>query len=69
MVVDGETGYLVSPLDPAELAQKSLALLAAPDRARAMGEAGRQRCVERFSVKQSCAAIMEYYETVLGARP
>jgi glycosyltransferase involved in cell wall biosynthesis len=66
MVVDGETGYLVSPHDPAELAHKALALLAAPDKARAMGAAGRLRCVERFSVKQSCMAIMGYYETVLG---
>jgi glycosyltransferase involved in cell wall biosynthesis len=46
-VVDGETGLLVDPDDPAALAQALFALLSDRDRCRAMGEAGRRR-VERY---------------------
>lgn len=40
-VVDGETGLLVDPTDHLALASAATALLADPQRARAMGEAGR----------------------------
>lgn len=42
-IVDGETGYLVPPADPEALAQALSSLLAHPERARAMGHAGRIR--------------------------
>jgi glycosyltransferase involved in cell wall biosynthesis len=43
VVADGETGVLVPPRDPAALADALAGLLAAPDRARALGAAGAQR--------------------------
>ena len=49
VVADGETGLLVPPDDPAELARALNVLLADPDRADAMGQAGRKRAVAEFS--------------------
>src|SRR5262249_22893296 len=47
-VVDGETGFL-RPATPEAFAGALRQLLAEPDRARRMGEAGRARVAERFS--------------------
>jgi phosphatidylinositol alpha-1,6-mannosyltransferase len=43
IVVDGETGLLVDPLDPDAIAAALGRLLASPELARGMGEAGRRR--------------------------
>jgi alpha-maltose-1-phosphate synthase len=48
VVADGETGLLVPPDDPAQLAEALNALLRDPDRAHAMGQAGRKRAVAEF---------------------
>ena len=50
MVVDGETGLLVSPSDPGALAAAIGVLLSDPERARRMGERGRERFWSRFRV-------------------
>ena len=42
-VVDGETGYIVDPQNPDEVAERILTLLNDPEKARAMGERGRER--------------------------
>jgi glycosyltransferase involved in cell wall biosynthesis len=48
-VDDGETGYLVKPADPEELAGRIIELASDAGRARAMGERARSRAVEKFS--------------------
>jgi glycosyltransferase involved in cell wall biosynthesis len=48
-VVDGETGHLVAPGDAEPIRRALLALAGDPERARAMGAAGRRRQRERFS--------------------
>ncbi len=48
VVAEGETGLLVPPGDPEALADALNALLSDPDRARAMGQAGRKRAVAEF---------------------
>lgn len=50
IIDDGETGYLVPPGDRAALAMKAHVLLAYPQTAARMGEAGRVRAAERFGV-------------------
>jgi starch synthase len=48
VVADGETGLLVPVGEPEPLAAALNALLRDPDRAEAMGQAGRKRAVAEF---------------------
>jgi alpha-maltose-1-phosphate synthase len=80
IVVDGETGILVpfeagadpygSPADPvrfaADLASAVNTLLADPARAAAMGRAGRQRVLERFTWEEIAAQTAALYREVLA---
>jgi glycogen synthase len=61
VVVDGETGLLVPPSDPAGLAAAINRLLEDPGEARAMGAAGRRRVEERFSWASVAARTAELY--------
>jgi glycosyltransferase involved in cell wall biosynthesis len=56
-LIDGETGLLAPPGDPAALARAILALARDPTRRRVMGEAGRRRVLERFSFQANIGAI------------
>jgi len=58
VVVDGETGWLVPPEDPAALAAALQAVLADPAEAARRGEAGRRRVALRFT-PAAAAAIWE----------
>jgi alpha-maltose-1-phosphate synthase len=70
VVVDGETGLLAhyDSSDPAGfadgLARRVNELLGDPERARAMGEAGRRRAVEQFSWRRIAAQTLELYRTL-----
>src|SRR6185295_12574609 len=60
IVVDGVTGFVVPPNDPAALAEKIVWLRDHPDRARAMGEAARRRVLDKFTwplVVKRCLSI------------
>jgi glycosyltransferase involved in cell wall biosynthesis len=59
IVVQGETGLLVAPRDPAAVAEACLALLAEPARARRLGEAGRARVAERFGWDRVAARMLD----------
>lgn len=63
-VLDGVTGLLVPPADPAALAEAIAALLGAPERRRRMGEAALARFVERFSVSAYASRFAGLYRTV-----
>ena len=79
VVSDGETGLLVpieqaadgsgTPLDPsrfeADIAARLTEVLDDPDRARAMGEAGRRRAVESFSWASIATRTLDLYRTLL----
>jgi glycosyltransferase involved in cell wall biosynthesis len=64
-VVDGVTGLLVAPRDPAGLADAISYLLADSKRASRMGEAGRQRVTERFAVEPMVRATEKLYVDLL----
>ncbi len=51
-VVEGETGYLVDPEDPAELASKIRLLLDSPETRAEMGQRGRERVERDFTWRQ-----------------
>jgi len=59
--VDADTGVLVPPGDVGALAEALGQLLGDPQRARALGEAGRRRAEERFDAERMTARILEIY--------
>jgi alpha-maltose-1-phosphate synthase len=61
VVADGETGLLVPPGQPEALEDALNALLRDPDRARAMGQAGRKRAVAEFSWQAIAAQTADLY--------
>jgi glycosyltransferase involved in cell wall biosynthesis len=58
IVVDGGTGLLVGA-SPDDLATAVETILEDPVRARAMGEAGRRRVLERFDARVTTPALVE----------
>ena len=66
LVVDGETGLLVPPRDPEALAEALRSLVADPERARRLGEAGYARVAERFTVDRMTTRVLEVYDEVAG---
>jgi glycosyltransferase involved in cell wall biosynthesis len=65
VVADGETGVLVRPGDPEALAAGIEALLRDPEKARRMGEHGRQRAAAKFDVRQMVARTKQVYADLL----
>ena len=65
VVVDGETGILVPPRDPAAMASAIVRLLADQPLRTRMGEAGRRRVEQRFSVETMVRNTLRVYERVL----
>jgi glycosyltransferase involved in cell wall biosynthesis len=65
--VDGETGLLVPPNDPDRLADAMRWMLDHPDRARAMGQAGRRRAEALFDLSQTVRSVEAVYGELLHA--
>jgi starch synthase len=61
VVADGETGLLVPAGEPEPLAAALNSLLSDPDRAEAMGQAGRKRAVAEFGWPAIAAQIVDLY--------
>ena len=68
IVVDGETGLLVGVRDVGQLAGAIESLLNDPEKARAMGERGRRRIHEVFSIKGMAERYLEVYRSILDNR-
>lgn len=67
-VVDGETGFLVPPNDPAGLAERLADLRANPDRAAQLGHAGRRRVQQLFTWRNVTRSIAGLYDDVREGR-
>lgn len=69
LVIDGQTGLLNTHEDDAQLAEHLLALLQNEERARAIGEAGRQFVQTAFTREQFAGNMANLYRSMLGLRP
>jgi glycosyltransferase involved in cell wall biosynthesis len=67
IVVDGETGFLVPPRDPAAITAALTRLLAEPELARRMGEAGRRRRRAEFDLSATVRRVEQLYEELYRA--
>jgi glycosyltransferase involved in cell wall biosynthesis len=67
-LLDGAVGTLIPPRSPHALAQATVALLADSARAQALGQAGRARMLERFTVDRMLDQIIQLYETLIAER-
>ncbi len=65
LVQDGQTGLLVPPQDPTALAQALITLLNDHGRATQMGQAGRQRIADHFTIEQMVTQTEALYERLL----
>lgn len=61
-IVDGDSGLLVPPNDSSRLAMALAGLLAEPERARQLGQRGRERVAAEFSVGAMVDRYIELYE-------
>jgi len=66
IVEQGETGLLVPPKSPPELATAILQLLGDPSRAEQMGRRGRESCLDRFTWPKYLQQLGQVYESVVG---
>jgi glycosyltransferase involved in cell wall biosynthesis len=66
IINQGESGYLVPPKDPQQLAGRLMSLLSDPQTARRMGRAGRRRVEAEFSLDRSVAAAEQAIEDVVS---
>jgi glycosyltransferase involved in cell wall biosynthesis len=62
VVVDGVTGFIVPPNDPAALRERLLWIRDHPERAREMGQAGRRRVLEQFTWQSVVRRCLDAYE-------
>lgn len=62
LVQQGITGEIVPAADPKAMAAQLVALASNPAKARAMGSAGRQRVLDRFSMQAMVATYRTVYE-------
>jgi glycosyltransferase involved in cell wall biosynthesis len=68
IVIQGETGLLVPPAQPKDLAEAVLTLLEDAPRAQRLGMAGRRRAETTFSLARHVEAVETLYREVLGTQ-
>jgi N-acetyl-alpha-D-glucosaminyl L-malate synthase BshA len=66
VVVDGETGYLLSPGDVEGMAERAIEILSDPARQQRMGAAGRALASEKFNVHRIVPMYRALYERVVS---
>jgi glycosyltransferase involved in cell wall biosynthesis len=64
----GETGWLVAAGDVSALSERILWLLADPERAREMGQAGRQRVLDAFDIRKQAATVAALFRQLVDSR-
>jgi rhamnosyl/mannosyltransferase len=62
--VHGETGLNAEPGDPADLARALKQLLNDPDLAKELGEGGRRRFEQNFTLEKMIGALTQVYSSI-----
>lgn len=65
LVIEGETGFLVPPKNPEAFADRILKLINNLELRVQMGERGRKRVIEKFSMKQYVEEVEKVFEEIL----
>lgn len=65
LIEDGVTGFLVPPENSEALAKVLQTLIQDPDLLRAMGEAGRKKALQEFTLERMLTETLRLYEEVL----
>jgi len=68
LVEDGVTGFLVPPKDPGALTEALQKLIADPELRRRMGEAGREKALQEFTLDRMLRETEKVYREVLGSK-
>ncbi len=68
-VLDGETGFIVDPRNPEEVAEKLRALFYNPAKAEALGAAARARIEMEFNLKDVAERYITYYNVSISKKP
>lgn len=66
LIVDGVTGFLAPVGDIQTMAEKSMAILDSPDRARTFSEAARQLVLEKYRIGDVIEKYRAYYEEIIN---
>lgn len=67
LVEDGRSGLLADPAKPEDFAQKICAILADPALGQRLGQAARERAVDRFNLEKNLDQNYEFYHKVLNS--
>ncbi|WP_210544193.1 TIGR03088 family PEP-CTERM/XrtA system glycosyltransferase [Rhodoferax sp. PAMC 29310] len=68
LVIHGQTGFITPPSDPQAMAQQLMTLADNPWRAKAMGQAGRERVLAQFSLQSMVSAYQAVYDQQLARK-
>lgn len=68
IVVEGQTGLIVSMGDAEKMADAIIALLSDPARAAAMGRAGRDRIAQHFTIEKTAQCVQQVYDELIELR-
>jgi glycosyltransferase involved in cell wall biosynthesis len=68
VIIDGVTGLIVPPKDPHSMAQAILNLLQNEDLAQQMGEAGRRRVENHFTIDVITQKYIQLYDSLLATQ-
>lgn len=67
MIEDGRDGLLADPVNPRDLAEKIRRMLGSPEMRRSMGQRGREKVLESFSIEQVTDRIEAVYRETLDS--
>jgi glycosyltransferase involved in cell wall biosynthesis len=67
-IIDGKTGILVEPANPASLAEGILKMLREPEKAKRYGCAGREWMLTRFTLRHTADDLAALYAEALAGR-